>query len=48
SRGKGTMTDDAATPSVGVSQPRPSSGPIPSFRDVFGGIAGNYKFTLKE
>ncbi|GJZ18882.1 ribonuclease H-like domain-containing protein [Tanacetum coccineum] len=36
SRGKGIMADDAAAPSVGVSRPRPSSGPIPSFRDVSG------------
>ncbi|GKE04856.1 hypothetical protein Tco_1396874, partial [Tanacetum coccineum] len=36
SRGTGIMADDAATPSVGVSRPRPSSGPVPSFRDVSG------------
>ncbi|GKB36350.1 hypothetical protein Tco_0881292, partial [Tanacetum coccineum] len=32
--GKGIMADDAAASSVGVSRPRPSSGPAPSFRDV--------------
>ncbi|GKF71581.1 hypothetical protein Tco_0207695, partial [Tanacetum coccineum] len=31
---RGVMADDAAAPSVGVSRPRPSSGPVPSFRDV--------------
>nr|GEX60104.1 hypothetical protein [Tanacetum cinerariifolium] len=36
SRGKGVMIDDAAAPSVGVSQPRPSSRPAPLFMDVFG------------
>ncbi|GJV05027.1 hypothetical protein Tco_1338596 [Tanacetum coccineum] len=36
SRGTGIMADDAAAPSVGVSRPRPSSGPVPSFRDVSG------------
>ncbi|GJW37770.1 hypothetical protein Tco_0060690 [Tanacetum coccineum] len=35
SRGKGIMADDAAARSVGVNRPRPSSGPVPSFRDVF-------------
>ncbi|GJY99644.1 hypothetical protein Tco_0517074 [Tanacetum coccineum] len=35
SRGKGIMVDDAAAPSGGVSQMRSSSGPTPSFRDVF-------------
>nr|GFA64165.1 hypothetical protein [Tanacetum cinerariifolium] len=34
--GKGIMVDDAAAPSAGVSRPRPSSGPAPSFRDVSG------------
>nr|GEV83338.1 putative polyprotein [Tanacetum cinerariifolium] len=34
--GHGTRADDAAAPSVGVSQPRPSSGPAPLFRDVSG------------
>ncbi|GKB88792.1 hypothetical protein Tco_0961064 [Tanacetum coccineum] len=34
SRGKGIMADDATTPSVGVSRPRPSFEPVPSFRDV--------------
>nr|GEX92471.1 hypothetical protein [Tanacetum cinerariifolium] len=33
--GKGIMVDDAAAPSVGSSQLRPSSGFVPSFRDVF-------------
>ncbi|GJW34831.1 putative reverse transcriptase domain-containing protein [Tanacetum coccineum] len=28
------MADDVAEPSVSVSRPRPSSGPVPSFRDV--------------
>ncbi|GJS64380.1 hypothetical protein Tco_0678944 [Tanacetum coccineum] len=36
SRGKGIMADDAAAPSVGASRSRPSSGPVPSFRDVSG------------
>ncbi|GKA29212.1 hypothetical protein Tco_0715457, partial [Tanacetum coccineum] len=35
SHGKGIMADDAAAPFVGVSQPRPSSGPVPLFRDIF-------------
>ncbi|GJV88910.1 hypothetical protein Tco_1532848 [Tanacetum coccineum] len=37
SRGKGIMVDDAAAPSSGVSRPRSSFGPAPSFRDVSGG-----------
>ncbi|GKC82627.1 hypothetical protein Tco_1138344 [Tanacetum coccineum] len=32
----GIMVDDVAAPSGGVSRQRPSSGPAPSFRDVFG------------
>ncbi|GJZ56274.1 hypothetical protein Tco_0611467 [Tanacetum coccineum] len=36
SRGKGIMVDDDAAPSVGVNRPRPSSRPVPSFRDVSG------------
>ncbi|GKA54800.1 hypothetical protein Tco_0753749 [Tanacetum coccineum] len=36
SRGKGVMVNDAAAPSSGVSRPRPSSGPAPSFKDVSG------------
>ncbi|GKD27161.1 hypothetical protein Tco_1233375, partial [Tanacetum coccineum] len=36
SQGKGIMADDAATPSAGVSRPRPSPRPVPSFRDVSG------------
>ncbi|GJR43156.1 hypothetical protein Tco_1311259 [Tanacetum coccineum] len=36
SRGKGVMVDDATAPSAGVSRPRPSFEPAPSFRDVFG------------
>ncbi|GJU83173.1 hypothetical protein Tco_1285538 [Tanacetum coccineum] len=36
SRGKGIMVDDAATPSGGLSRPRPSSRPAPSFKDVSG------------
>ncbi|GJX44148.1 hypothetical protein Tco_0260824 [Tanacetum coccineum] len=36
SRGKGIMVDVAAAPPVGVSRPRPSSSPSPSFRDVSG------------
>ncbi|GKB25759.1 hypothetical protein Tco_0865160, partial [Tanacetum coccineum] len=36
SRGKGIMADDAAAPSVSVSRPRPSSCPVPLFRDVSG------------
>ncbi|GKC96082.1 hypothetical protein Tco_1161524, partial [Tanacetum coccineum] len=34
SRGKGIMVDDVVAPSSGVSQPRSSFGPAPSFRDV--------------
>nr|GEV79744.1 hypothetical protein [Tanacetum cinerariifolium] len=34
SRGKGIMVDDVVVPSIGVSRPRPSSRPAPSFRDV--------------
>ncbi|GJZ79145.1 hypothetical protein Tco_0643982, partial [Tanacetum coccineum] len=34
--GKGVMVDDAAAPSSGVSGPRPSSRPVPSFKDVSG------------
>ncbi|GKB97399.1 integrase, catalytic region, zinc finger, CCHC-type containing protein [Tanacetum coccineum] len=34
SRGKGIMADDVVAPSVGVSRPRPSSRPAPSFRDI--------------
>ncbi|GKB92575.1 hypothetical protein Tco_0964847 [Tanacetum coccineum] len=30
------MADDAVAPSVGVSRPKPSSSPVPSFRDVSG------------
>ncbi|GKG57303.1 hypothetical protein Tco_0584729, partial [Tanacetum coccineum] len=30
------MVDDAATPSSGVSRPRPSFGTTPSFKDVSG------------
>ncbi|GKE72309.1 hypothetical protein Tco_1534350, partial [Tanacetum coccineum] len=33
-KGKGVMVDDAAAPSSGVSRPRPSSRPTPSFKDV--------------
>ncbi|GJU48300.1 hypothetical protein Tco_1217855 [Tanacetum coccineum] len=36
SRGKGIMVDDDVAPSVCVKRPRPSSGPVPSFRDVSG------------
>ncbi|GJV05313.1 hypothetical protein Tco_1338882 [Tanacetum coccineum] len=32
--GKGVMVDDDVTPSFGVSRPRPSSRPAPSFKDV--------------
>ncbi|GJX44221.1 hypothetical protein Tco_0260897 [Tanacetum coccineum] len=35
--GKGIMVDDTATPPGGVSRPRLSIGPAPSFRDVSGG-----------
>ncbi|GJW76062.1 hypothetical protein Tco_0137744 [Tanacetum coccineum] len=35
-KSKGVMVDDAAAPSAGVSRPRPSFGPAPSFRDVSG------------
>nr|GEW72880.1 hypothetical protein [Tanacetum cinerariifolium] len=34
--GKCIMADDVIAPSVGASRPRPSSGPSPSLRDVFG------------
>ncbi|GKA52894.1 hypothetical protein Tco_0746209 [Tanacetum coccineum] len=34
SLGKGIMADDAVAPSVGVSRPRPSFSPVPSFKDV--------------
>ncbi|GJT89795.1 hypothetical protein Tco_1078640 [Tanacetum coccineum] len=36
SQGKGVMVDDDVASSVGVSRPRPSSGPAPLFRDVSG------------
>ncbi|GJX65503.1 hypothetical protein Tco_0299846, partial [Tanacetum coccineum] len=36
SQGKGVMVDDAVIPSFGVSRPRPSSRPAPSFKDVSG------------
>ncbi|GKA57152.1 hypothetical protein Tco_0756340 [Tanacetum coccineum] len=36
SRDKGIIVDDAVAPSAGVSRPRPSSGHVPSFRDVSG------------
>ncbi|GJV62578.1 hypothetical protein Tco_1473406 [Tanacetum coccineum] len=38
SRGKGIMVDDAAAPSSSAGQPRPSSGPAPSFKDVSGDV----------
>ncbi|GKF76544.1 hypothetical protein Tco_0229014, partial [Tanacetum coccineum] len=34
--GKGIMVDDDVAPSIGVNRLRPSSGPVPSFRDVSG------------
>ncbi|GJU18988.1 hypothetical protein Tco_1251214 [Tanacetum coccineum] len=34
--GKGIMVDDAVAPSAGASRPKPSSGSVPSFRDVSG------------
>ncbi|GJV89388.1 hypothetical protein Tco_1533326 [Tanacetum coccineum] len=34
SQGKGIMVDDVVALSFGVSRPRPSSGPAPSFKDV--------------
>ncbi|GJW16333.1 hypothetical protein Tco_0020466 [Tanacetum coccineum] len=34
--GKGIMVDDVVAPSFGVSRPRPSFGPAPSFKDVSG------------
>nr|GEV06101.1 hypothetical protein [Tanacetum cinerariifolium] len=37
SRGKDVMVDDDAASSAGMSQPRPSSRPAPSFRDVSDG-----------
>nr|GEW18559.1 hypothetical protein [Tanacetum cinerariifolium] len=36
SQGKGIMVDNATASSVGAGQPRPSSGSVPSFRDVSG------------
>ncbi|GJX05401.1 hypothetical protein Tco_0191317 [Tanacetum coccineum] len=36
SQGKGVMVDDVAAPSSGVSRPRPSFEPAPSFKDVSG------------
>nr|GEV79232.1 transposase (putative), gypsy type [Tanacetum cinerariifolium] len=56
-RGKGIMVDDAVVPSSGVSRQRPSFGPAPSFRDVFGDaihmnffsfFAGHYYATYPE
>nr|GEW35459.1 rhodanese-like domain-containing protein [Tanacetum cinerariifolium] len=44
SRGKGIMANDAAAPFVGVSRPRPSSGHVPSFRDVSGDAIHAYFF----
>ncbi|GKA04476.1 putative ribonuclease H-like domain-containing protein [Tanacetum coccineum] len=38
SLGKGIMADDVAAPFIGASRPRPSSGPVPSFRDVSGDV----------
>nr|GEV19793.1 hypothetical protein [Tanacetum cinerariifolium] len=36
SRGKGIMVNDVVVPSGGASRLRPSNGPAPSFKDVFG------------
>ncbi|GJT00083.1 ycf3-interacting protein 1, chloroplastic [Tanacetum coccineum] len=36
SRGKGIMVDNVVAPSASASRPKPSSGFVPSFRDVFG------------
>nr|GEV40498.1 hypothetical protein [Tanacetum cinerariifolium] len=36
SQGKGIMVDNATTSSAGAGRPRPSSGFVPSFRDVSG------------
>ncbi|GJU23357.1 hypothetical protein Tco_1156699 [Tanacetum coccineum] len=44
SRGKGIMANDTAVQSIGVSRPRPSSGPAPSFRDVSGDAIHAYFF----
>ncbi|GJU46523.1 hypothetical protein Tco_1203789 [Tanacetum coccineum] len=44
SLGKGIMADDATAPFVGASLPRPSSEPIPSFRDVSGDAIHAYFF----
>ncbi|GJS75077.1 hypothetical protein Tco_0724958 [Tanacetum coccineum] len=46
SRGKGIMADNAATAFVGVSRPRPSSRPAPSFRDVSGDVIHTNFFTF--
>ncbi|GJS39342.1 ribonuclease H-like domain-containing protein [Tanacetum coccineum] len=46
SRGKGIMADDVAAPSIGVNRPRPSSGPVPSFRDVSGDAIHLHFFPL--
>ncbi|GJR37619.1 hypothetical protein Tco_1213303 [Tanacetum coccineum] len=57
SRGKGIMVDDDAAPSAGASRPRPSSGSVPLFRDIFGDAihadffpfyAGRYYATYPE
>ncbi|GKE76232.1 hypothetical protein Tco_1542352 [Tanacetum coccineum] len=57
SQGKGIMVDDVVAPSNGVSRPRTSSGPAPSFRDVSGDVihtnfflfsAGPYYATYPE
>nr|GEV69779.1 hypothetical protein [Tanacetum cinerariifolium] len=48
SRGKGIMADDAAAPFVGVSRPRPSSGPAPSFSDVSGDAIHTNIFTVRS
>nr|GFC93145.1 hypothetical protein [Tanacetum cinerariifolium] len=54
---EGITADDAATPSVGVTRPRPSFGLVPSFRDVsrdaihvdfFPFFAGPYYATYPE
>nr|GFD19399.1 hypothetical protein [Tanacetum cinerariifolium] len=39
---RGIMADDAVAPSAGTSHPRPSSGPVPLFRDVSGDMIDGF------
>nr|GEW08593.1 hypothetical protein [Tanacetum cinerariifolium] len=47
-RGKGIMVNDVVIPSSDASRPRPAFKPIPSFKDVSGGVVGNCEFTREE